>query len=101
MTTRTQATMRRLAIARRLRGMELPDQRAVGHDGSAPDYDGYMLMCGRLAEAFGVRFAPYEWTLEELRDAIVVTLEAGEVTASPFPQFASAITAIPASQSNR
>lgn len=81
MTERTPEAARRLAIARRLREMELPDQRAVGHDGSAPDHDGFMLMCGKLAEAFGVHFAPYEWTLEELREAIARTLEAGEVCA--------------------
>lgn len=81
MTTRTQATMRRLAIARRLREMKIPDQRVIGHNDSAPDYDGYLLMCGKLAEAFGVHFAPYEYTFAELRDAIAGVLEAGEVTA--------------------
>ena len=83
MTTRTPETKRRLTIARQLRAMKLPEQHAYGRCGETADldYNGYMLMCGQLAEAFGVHFAPYEWTLEELRDAIVGTLEAGEVTA--------------------
>lgn len=83
MTTRTLEATSRLAVARQLRAMKLPEQHAYGRCGETADldYNGYMLMLGGLAEAFGVHFAPYEWTFEELRDAIAGTLEAGEVTA--------------------